>query len=86
MDDDFDLLAMLNGPTVEATEEIVTIEGNIEEVLEVLDSPHFERSVEEISKSEVLRQITNILGEYELESNIPITHEYWRLINKYRVM
>ena len=42
--------------------------------------------VKDNSKAECLRQITNILGEYGMESDIPVNHLYWRLINKYRVM
>lgn len=41
---------------------------------------------EVISKSELQRQICNILEEYEFESNIPVTHRYWRLCNQYRNM
>lgn len=38
-------------------------------------------------KAECLRQITNILSEHGgLESNIPINHNYWKLVGKYRVM
>lgn len=38
-------------------------------------------------KKECLRKISNILAEYGgLESNIPITHQYWQLVGQYRTM
>ncbi len=46
-----------------------------------------EAVVEVLSKSELQRQIGNILAEYGMrESDIPITHEYWELCNQYRGM
>ena len=92
---DFDILEALNGITAETKERAgddevnpesvsITIEGSL---TEVLDSSELKKSVEKIFKSEVLRQITNILARHDgLESNIPITHEYWELTNKYRTM
>ncbi len=38
-------------------------------------------------KEKVLKRIGEILKEYNgMESNIPYTHEYWELVNKYRGM
>ena len=50
--------------------------------ISIQESPGGEKDV---SKSELQRQIGNILAEYDmLESNIPVTHRYWRLSNQYR--
>jgi len=37
-------------------------------------------------KEEMLNRITDVLKEYEMESNIPVAHEYWDLLNRYRSM
>jgi hypothetical protein len=44
-----------------------------------------ERSPEEKEKMELLRKIGDIAKDYGgLEANIPLTHEYWNLLNQYR--
>lgn len=35
-------------------------------------------------KKECLRQIQTILRTYEKESDIPVEHGYWELLNHYR--
>lgn len=40
---------------------------------------------EKSEKDELLEQIGAVLTEYHgLESNIPVNHEYWNLLAKYR--
>jgi hypothetical protein len=44
-----------------------------------------EEEAEEKEKKEALEKIQKILGDFGgAESNIPITHEYWVLLNQYR--
>lgn len=41
--------------------------------------------VEEKEKGELLEKIGKILKEHDgLESNVPLDHEYWGLLNRYR--
>jgi hypothetical protein len=36
------------------------------------------------AKKECVKEIGKILAQYGVESNIPVTHEYWKLVGKYR--
>lgn len=39
----------------------------------------------EKEKAEILKKVGEILAEYDnKESNIPLNHEYWDLMNRYR--
>jgi hypothetical protein len=35
-------------------------------------------------KEACLEKLRSILMEYELESDIPLSHEYWAILNRYR--
>ena len=73
---------------LEIHEDGIVTPGVADEIAEV--TPELIAKIEERMKdpkAECLRQIINILSEHDgLESNIPITHEYWKLTNKYRTM
>jgi len=86
----FDILSAL-GDTKPVNEEPIDVVSQIVKRKKPVSYPGI--TVEEdsgtrevIPKLELQRIICNILAEYELESNIPITHEYWRLCNQYRNM
>ncbi len=97
-----DLLALLDGDdTPDITEEeagnteiadklrgeILTNESPVIVVAVIDEIKVVPEKVVENSKTECLRQITNILSEHGgLESNIPVTHQYWSLTNQYRNM
>ena len=90
MSDDFDLLVALNGPAIETKERAGDSETP-ELVVTRVDTEKKEIELAPVAdddpKAECLRQITNILSIHGgLESNIPITHEYWKLTNKYWTM
>ena len=94
MDDEFDALELLEMLGNDEPERAVETEerGGSEETPEFIvskvdmEAKEIELTPVEDPKAECLRQITNILGEYGLESNIPVHHLYWKLVNKYRVM
>lgn len=49
--------------------------------------PKAKLTATEQEKSDVLQQIGEILAEYGgLESNIPHSHDYWELTNRYRAL
>ena len=85
----FDILSAL-GNTRSVGDEPVDVVSRIIKEKAPVSSPGI--TIEEgfgverdISKSELQRQIGNILAEYDmLESNIPVTSRYWRLCNQYR--
>ena len=35
-------------------------------------------------KQEILETLNAIIAEYEGEGNIPLNHDYWKLVNHYR--
>ena len=75
-DEEIDILGALNGEDESTVVGIAATTSTEVGVSKLVDP-----------KIELCRKIGNILAEHGmLESNIPVTHEYWSLIGRLRVM